>query len=107
MSIENLVSSIKDDIIIIPEICYFKIDPLIRRAKSLQESVNYKQTDTLKCNSNTYKKIKDLKIIDLENTFDVIIENNISDNCVSMHNNCNLYEKVLPYSALSNITNKY
>ncbi|HIH2762414.1 MAG TPA: molybdopterin-dependent oxidoreductase [Candidatus Azoamicus sp.] len=107
ISIDNISSSIKDEIIIIPEICYLSIDPLIRRAKSLQKSINYKQTNTIKCNSNTYKKIKDLKIMNIENKLDVIIENKISDNCVILTNNRDLYETNLLYNELSNITNKY
>ena len=106
MSIENTSSSIKDEIIIIPEICYLSTDPLIRRAKSLQSSKTHVQNETIKCNSNTYKKIKDSTIIDVEKNIDIIIENNISDNCIIINKNCHLYETLSPYSSFSNVTNK-
>ncbi|HIH2763679.1 MAG TPA: NADH-quinone oxidoreductase subunit NuoG [Candidatus Azoamicus sp.] len=104
--IENILSSIKDEIIIMPEICYLNTDPIIRRAKSLQKSIINTKEDLIKCNANTYKKIKDPIIDGVNNKFNIIIENNISDNCIVINKKSELYEKYLPYSAFSNITNK-
>ena len=44
--------------------------------------------------------------MNIENKLDVIIENKISDNCVILTNNRDLYETNLLYNELSNITNK-
>lgn len=106
MPIEDITSSIKDDIIIIPEICYLSTDPLIRRAKSLQQSKTHIQHEIIKCNSHTYKKIKDSTNIYVENKLDIIIENNISDNCIVINKHSDLYETNLPYSSFSNIKTK-
>lgn len=104
LPIKNTSSSIKDEIIIVPEICHLSTDPITRRAISLQKSIT--NHGALKCNSNTYKKIKDLKIASLENNFNIIVENTISDNCVVINKKCYMYETILPYSAFSNIINK-
>ena len=97
---ENIETTIKDEIVILNETCHFSIDPLSRRAKSLQSLNEYKEEKIIKCNSYTYTKIKEKKIKD----FILIIDNDISDNCIVINKKHLSYEKnYTSYSLFSNL----
>lgn len=98
-------SLFKDEIIIIPDTCHFNIDPLVRRSKSLQNSIKEEQYKKIRCNAYTYKKLKESKDFKSEK-INLFIDNDISDDCIFIEKS-EIYENnLLPYSSSSTLTNK-
>ena len=104
---KNLSSNINGHIITIPSISQYDIDPLVRRASSLQK-VQQKRENILKCNRITYNllKIKQDSLFLIVNgekkKYSIFIDSSISNNSILIES-CNIKERrdfEFPYESI-------
>ena len=99
MKQENFETNISGNIIIVPYISQYDIDPLVRRAHSLQK-IEKKTLNTLKCNKFTYKS---LDIDKYKTSFSIFIDETISNNSIFIenYNIINYSNFKFPYEAIN------
>lgn len=84
--IDNVISNIDGDIIVIPFLSQYNIDSLVRRAVSLQKidrKNDFESDLVLKCNDYTYNKLLPNKFFDnFFKKFVINIDNSVSDGVI-------------------------
>ncbi|CAB3976528.1 NADH-quinone oxidoreductase subunit NuoG [Candidatus Azoamicus ciliaticola] len=90
--IDNLVSNINGDLIVIPYLSQYNVDSLVRRANSLQKidrDNDFESNLVLKCNDGVYNKLilnKSLNKLLADKKIIVSIDNSVSDGVLFIRN---------------------